>query len=207
MISRERTIEQSMRMFVAQGIKQVRMDDIAHQLGMSKRTLYELFKDKEELLDLAVTYYFDQYRAKSVKLAQQATNTLETLFLVTNNYLKNSGTIIRLINDLQQHYPKIHKRVIQHEQKLNRDDLYKMLEDGMEQGLFLKDLNIPLVITMLYYTTAAMTEHKQEILLKGISQRQIFMYLVSNFFRGISTIKGIELIDKYLEEMKAEKEK
>lgn len=51
MISKERTIEQSMRMFVAQGIRQVRMDDIAHQMGMSKRTLYELFSDKAELLD------------------------------------------------------------------------------------------------------------------------------------------------------------
>ncbi len=205
MISKERTIEQSMRMFVAQGVKQVRMDDIAHQLGMSKRTLYELFSDKEELLDLAITCYFDQYRARSAKISQQATNSLEALFLVTNYYLKNSAAIIRLINELQQYYPRIHKKVIQHEQKLNRENLYKMLEDGMTQGLFLPSLDINLVITMLYYTTAAMTEHRQEILLKGISQHQIFLYLISNFLRGISTIRGIELIDKYLSDLKEEK--
>lgn len=193
-----------MRMFVAQGIRQVRMDDIAHQMGMSKRTLYELFSDKAELLELAVTCYFDQYRTRSNKIAQSGSNTLESLFLVTNYYLKNSAAIIRLISDLQQFYPKIHKKIILREQQLNRDDLYKILEDGMDQGLFLKDMDIQLIITMLYYTTTAMTEHKQEILMKGVTQRQIFIYLISNFFRGIATVKGIEMIDKYIEDLKNE---
>lgn len=205
MISKERTIEQSMRMFIAQGVKQVRMDDIAHQLGMSKRTLYELFNDKEELLDLAIACYFEQYRNRSAKIRQQASNSLEALFLVTNYYLKNSAAIIRMINELQQYYPRIHKKIVQHEQKLNREDLYKLLENGVNEGLFLPTLDINLVITMLYYTTAAMTEHKQEILLKGISQRQIFMYLITNFFRGIATPKGIELIDNHLSNMNEEK--
>ena len=48
---KERIIDQAMQMFVAQGIKAVRMDDIARQLGVSKRTLYEEFGDKEQLLD------------------------------------------------------------------------------------------------------------------------------------------------------------
>ena len=47
MDQKERIIEQAMQMFVSQGIKSVRMDDIAQQLGVSKRTLYELFGDKE----------------------------------------------------------------------------------------------------------------------------------------------------------------
>ena len=52
---RERIIEHAMEMFATQGIKSVRMDDIASQLGMSKRTLYELFGDKEELLYLSIS--------------------------------------------------------------------------------------------------------------------------------------------------------
>ena len=50
MDQKERIIEQAMQMFVAQGIRSVRMDDIAQQLGVSKRALYELFGDKEGLL-------------------------------------------------------------------------------------------------------------------------------------------------------------
>lgn len=59
MSQKERIIEQTMRMLVAQGIKAVRMDDIAHQLSVSKRTLYELFGDKESLLYLAMVCYFE----------------------------------------------------------------------------------------------------------------------------------------------------
>ena len=50
MTPKERIVEQTMEMFVTQGIKSVRMDDIARQLSISKRTLYEMFGDKEELL-------------------------------------------------------------------------------------------------------------------------------------------------------------
>ena len=53
MDQKERIIEQAMHMFVSQGIKSVRMDDIAQQLGVSKRTLYELFGDKEGLLAIS----------------------------------------------------------------------------------------------------------------------------------------------------------
>ena len=51
---KDRIIEEAMRMFVQQGIKSVRMDDIARSLGVSKRTLYEQFGDKEELLALSI---------------------------------------------------------------------------------------------------------------------------------------------------------
>ena len=62
MTQKERSIEQATRMFVAQGIKSVRMDDIAQQTGVSKRTLYELFGDKEGLLFLSMSNYFEQNR-------------------------------------------------------------------------------------------------------------------------------------------------
>lgn len=57
-----RIIDQAMQMFVSQGIKSVRMDDIAQQLGVSKRTLYEMFGDKEGLLYLAMERYSERNR-------------------------------------------------------------------------------------------------------------------------------------------------
>ena len=59
MDQKERIIEQAMQMFVAQGIRSVRMDDIAQQLGVSKRALYELFGDKEGLLYLAMERFLE----------------------------------------------------------------------------------------------------------------------------------------------------
>lgn len=61
---KERIIDQAMQMFATQGIKSVRMDDIAQHLGVSKRTLYELFGDKEGLLYLAMERYFQRDRQR-----------------------------------------------------------------------------------------------------------------------------------------------
>lgn len=69
MDQKERIIEQAMQMFVTQGIKSVRMDDIAQQLGVSKRTLYELFGDKEGLLYLAMERFFESKRVERPKPA------------------------------------------------------------------------------------------------------------------------------------------
>lgn len=69
MDQKERIIEQAMHMFVSQGIKSVRMDDIAQQLGVSKRTLYELFGDKEGLLYLAMDRYFEKKRSSAPRCA------------------------------------------------------------------------------------------------------------------------------------------
>ena len=72
MDQKERIIEQAMHMFVSQGIKSVRMDDIAQQLGVSKRTLYELFGDKEGLLYLAMDRYFEKKRIERAAVCAHA---------------------------------------------------------------------------------------------------------------------------------------
>ena len=82
MDQKERIIEQAMHMFVSQGIKSVRMDDIAQQLGVSKRTLYELFGDKEGLLYLAMDRYFEKKRIERAAVCAHARNVLEAMFMV-----------------------------------------------------------------------------------------------------------------------------
>ena len=79
MDQKERIIEQAMHMFVSQGIKSVRMDDIAQQLGVSKRTLYELFGDKEGLLYLAMDRYFEKKRIERAAVCAHARNVLEAM--------------------------------------------------------------------------------------------------------------------------------
>ncbi len=79
MDQKERIIEQAMQMFVAQGIRSVRMDDIAQQLGVSKRALYELFGDKEGLLYLAMERFFECKRIERAAACAGARNVLEAM--------------------------------------------------------------------------------------------------------------------------------
>ena len=92
---KERIIDQAMHMFVSQGIKSVRMDDIAQQLGVSKRTLYEMFGDKEGLLYLAMERYSERNRQRWNELTADAHDVLEAMFMVLGEVMDNAEVLSR----------------------------------------------------------------------------------------------------------------
>ena len=192
MDQKERIIEQAMHMFVSQGIKSVRMDDIAQQLGVSKRTLYELFGDKEGLLYLAMDRYFEKKRIERAAACAHARNVLEAMFMVLGGVMDNAEVIQRLLNNLRKFYPAVHDKMTR------RRDLQEMLEKGIADGLFVDTINLDLAISVLYYTASAITVRKDLILPAGMTEREAFVQIISNFFRGISTTKGLLLVDDYL---------
>lgn len=102
---KERIIDQAMHMFVSQGIKSVRMDDIAQQLGVSKRTLYEMFGDKEGLLYLAMERYSERNRQRWNELTADAHDVLEAMFMVLGEVMDNAEVSRRMMDNLKKFYP------------------------------------------------------------------------------------------------------
>ena len=153
------------------------MDDIAQQLGVSKRTLYELFGDKEGLLYLAMDRYFEKKRIERAAVCAHARNVLEAMFMVLGGVMDNAEVIQRLLNNLRKFYPAVHDKMTREGTAKSRRDLQEMLEKGIADGLFVdKDLILP----------------------AGMTEREAFVQIISNFFRGISTTKGLLLVDDYL---------
>lgn len=198
MDQKERIIEQAMQMFVTQGIKSVRMDDIAQQLGVSKRTLYELFGDKEGLLYLAMDRYFEKTRLERAASCAHARNVLEAMFMVLGGVMDNAEVIQRLLSNLRKFYPSVYEKMTREGSAKSRRDLQDMLEKGIADGLFVDTINFDLAISVLYYTASAITVRKDLILPDGMTEREAFVQIISNFFRGIATAKGVQLIDDYL---------
>ena len=198
MDQKERIIEQAMQMFVTQGIKSVRMDDIAQQLGVSKRTLYELFGDKEVLLYLAMDRYFEKTRLERSASCADARNVLEAMFMVLGGVMDNAEVIQRLMNNLRKFYPAVYQKMASEGAAKSRRDLKEMLELGIADGLFVETFNLELAISLLYYTASAITVRKDLMLPEGMPEREAFVQIVSNFFRGISTAKGLQLVDDYV---------
>lgn len=198
MTPKERIVEQVMRMFVAQGIKSVRMDDIAQQLGVSKRTLYELFGDKEGLLYLAMLCYFEENRGRWKELCAGARNVLEEMFMVLGAVMDSSDTTARLMDNLKKFYPAVHDKLMREGSEKNRAEFRDKLERGIADGLFIDTINIDLAISVLYYTASALVTRRGLILPAEITDREAFVQIISTFFRGISTEQGMRLIDDYL---------
>ncbi|MFR0895000.1 MAG: TetR/AcrR family transcriptional regulator [Alistipes onderdonkii] len=109
---KERIIDQAMHMFVSQGIKSVRMDDIAQQLGVSKRTLYEMFGDKEGLLYLAMERYSERNRQRWNELTADAHDVLEAMFMVLGEVMDNAEVSRRMMDNLKKFYPAVHDKLM-----------------------------------------------------------------------------------------------
>ena len=176
-------VERTMRMFVSHGIRAVRMDDVAQQLGVSKRSLYELFGDKEGLLYQAMVRYFDDSRRRWAELSAGAGNVLEQLFMVLGDVMDRSEETGRLMDSLKRLYPAVHDKLMREGSVRNREELRAMLRQGIADGLFIGSIDIDLAISVLYYTASALVSRRDLLLPEGISERKAFVQIVSTFFR------------------------
>lgn len=174
-------VERTMRMFVSHGIRAVRMDDVAQQLGVSKRSLYELFGDKEGLLYQAMVRYFDDSRRRWAELSAGAGNVLEQLFMVLGDVMDRSEETGRLMDSLKRLYPAVHDKLMREGSVRNREELRAMLRQGIADGLFIGSIDIDLAISVLYYTASALVSRRDLLLPEGISERKAFVQIVSTF--------------------------
>ena len=207
MTQRERIIEQAARMFAEQGIKSIRMDDIAKELGVSKRTLYEMFEDKEELLYHSIR--FMQRRRMTTIEAKMKENrdTLAYLFESVSMMMDNKDLHRRISNNLRKFYPATFERVRKEAEEDSGKILYSLIEHYIDCGLIVPTVDIRLSVTILYYTaTTLVTTADNMSLPAGVSLEDALTYTIINFFRGIATIEGVRQIDEYFCRKKQQRE-
>ncbi|MDE5636432.1 MAG: TetR/AcrR family transcriptional regulator [Alistipes sp.] len=192
-------MEQAMRMFVAQGVKGVRMDDIAQQLGMSKRTLYEMFGDKEELLYLAVKRYMDIHFEEHDRITQGGGNVLESLFLLLNHVVDNTEESARLSTGMRRFYPAVHDRLLADGEERQHRCMAEMLRRGMDEKLFIDNIDIELAVITMHHLATVLGGTREMKIPDGMTANEAMLQIICTFFRGIATVQGIAMIDQYME--------
>ncbi|MDR2882179.1 MAG: TetR/AcrR family transcriptional regulator [Alistipes sp.] len=196
MSQQERILKEAADMFLDEGIKSVRMDDIAVRLGVSKRTLYEMFSDKSDLLEQSLGHYFIRKRGEMEARTRDAANIFEEIFLILAA-MKSDERRGVLIGNLKKFYPEIHRRIEEEAHKFSDREFDRLLDRGIQQGLLLPDMNKDLAMVTLTYTMTALFDQKHRLRRHdGVSLQMTFEYVIVNFFRGLSTHKGIEIIDE-----------
>jgi AcrR family transcriptional regulator len=196
MSQKERIIREAAAMFLDEGIKSVRMDDIATRLGVSKRTLYEMFGDKQDLLEQSLKYHFERSRDEMHERTREAANVFEEIFIMMDATKEGEHNKV-LIGSLKKFYPEMYRRLEEEAHRFSHREFDRLLDRGMEQGLFMPDMNKELAVLTLTFTMTALFDQKHRLApLRGnISVQMAFEYVIINFFRGLATHKGIETID------------
>lgn len=197
---RNNVIATASDMFRLIGVRNVTMDDIAHKLTMSKRTLYQLFSDKEELL-LACCKQHDECSLKEFEAMQQtASNVLEFLLIMFSNKIKElNETVPTFWQDICK-YPSVAAYINQKNQE-QKQAAVEFLQKGIEQGVFRKEVNFEIVVHQLFAGVDIMVHSE---FLEKFSQIELFFNTLIPYIRGCSTHKGIDMIDQFLGELASE---
>ena len=199
MIQREYIIERASEMFVANGIKSVRVDDIAHNLGMSKRTLYEMFGDKEELLYLCMLHFLDKQREEvNISTKDTTATILEIVLQGFLNMMQYTEVNHRIMNNLQKFYPNVFQRIHEESGEVGRTNLHNAIQKCVNEGFVDGRFNMNLAITVLYYTSMGVIARQDFPYPEGVSQHEAFRHIIICFFRGVATPKGLEVIDSFI---------
>ncbi len=197
-LQKAEVVSQARKIILDLGVKSLRMDDLAQLTRTSKRTLYEEFGDKEELLFEAVKYHFDTFFEENSKKAKRGENVLESILIIMGEIRKNSQTNWQLRSSLQKFYPNLLTRLNVDKAEARYRVIVSTIELGQRQGLIRREINISLTISVLNYIAMGITYNNTAISIpEGITSDQAFEEILLYVLRGISTTKGVEIIDLY----------
>jgi len=194
---KERITEEAALMFRKYGIKSVTMDMIAGQLGISKRTIYEVFNDKDELLAGVLKSMTVRQKDLIGRVLGESGNVIEAIFKllkIMGEHLQSMSPAFRL--DMEKYFNSIRKKTEEMDDPLYFRHNEELLRTGIKEGIFRKDLNIEMTNKCLFEVMRL--SHKEDIFhSEDIDKRFVFRNFYINYLRGISTPKGLELINYY----------
>jgi len=191
---RERIVETAMKAFAAHGIRAVKMDDIARQLGISKRTLYELYENKEAVLCEGVRSYHSKREQRMMALVQCGKSVIDIVLEAYRQRLEElRGTSPLFYDDLKK-YPSVLK-MLEDNKKRNHQRFVDFLHRGVEEGYFRGDLDYD-IVPLMFDAIGRYIMLRE--LYRQFDLEQVFKSLVFTSLRGICTAMGAKALDKGL---------
>ncbi len=191
---REKIPDVAMQLFTERGVNAVRMDDVAQTMGISKRTIYELYDKKENLLFEVVVKHFQLRMQRMEKAVSTCSNVMEILLEVYHMKVSDFKNTNPLFFTEMVRYPQLQQFLVE-QNNLLRDNSLAFIRRGVEEGYFRGDLNYQMAVLQF----DAMGQYIMEKeLYRQYSIEDIFRNLVFVSLRGLCTDKGIRAIDEMI---------
>ena len=186
-------------MFKSYGIKSVTMDDVARELGISKKTLYQYFKDKSELVGIILQREFEQKAKEFSEAMDNKPNAIEEVF----GYFKVQMELLvnhkpNFMYDLKKYYPMHFEEFNKRKHSRMLDSILKNLKRGKKEGLYRKDLNEEL-ITKMHIVRMESIMSSGLFSFEEIISPLFFSEAFKYHLFGIVSDKGREIVNKNID--------
>ena len=202
---KEDIVKRALNDFMEYGFKTFTMDDLANKMGMSKKTLYEYFPSKQDLVDACLDYALEMSCTNVTTFVQGEGSVIENVYRkqkkVQEVFNINSD---RPIWELQKYYPKTYERMESEFAKTDALFIDKLLEKGWQEGLFRKDINVNFY--KVFYTSV----QRLRSITHTFPEREFPFWetiytILEYFFRILVNEKGLKELERVLEEVKGKR--
>ncbi len=193
-------LQTSAKLFKKYGIRSISMDDIAKEMGMSKKTLYQYVENKPDLIEKLLSHHVDDSQACIVEDGE-GLNAIDILLRVSmkvSEEMKDFNPVVAF--DLEKFYPALYRSFV----SAKREHVYKHikenLDQGIKEGIYRSDIDADLVAKL--YVQKLRDVHDPEFLSSvEFSQEKVFQVMFENHIGGISNAEGIAYYERKMNEL------
>jgi TetR/AcrR family transcriptional regulator, cholesterol catabolism regulator len=199
---KDNIVLKSRNLFLKYGIKSVAMDDIARELGISKKTLYQHFETKNDLIKTVAEYNLANDIRMVTEIQATAKDAIDEMFLVARHVIDEIVQIQSptLIFDLQKYYPEMWQAFENFQNQQIANHIQQNIERGVKEGFYRPEANAT-IISRIYAGSSLCVIDEKMFPLKQFDKIKLFKEFFVYHIRGIATAKGLKLLEKRLESL------
>jgi AcrR family transcriptional regulator len=192
----ERIMDTAFGLFRQFGTRSITMDDIAERMGISKKTLYAHFTDKDDMVCQTIGRFINIVTEDCIEDRKKSKDAIDELFLVMDmldRRLRNMNPVIIL--DLQKFHSKAYQLFLDYRNNTLATMIRENMERGISEEVYRTDIDIKILTQ--YRIHACMICFQPEVFPGASDMNKVQKVLLENFLYGVASVKGYQLIEEY----------
>jgi AcrR family transcriptional regulator len=199
--TKDKILKGAETLFMKYGVRSISMDDIARHLSVSKKTLYQHFADKEDIVTIVTMSHMERAKAEFDEVRSRVSNAIEELAQISICLKKNMEEINpSLLFDLQKYHPRAWAAWQEYKVSCIYDSIQRNLKQGIEEGYYRPDMN-PEIISIVRMALVEIAFDDKTFPQHRFRLTDVQMQIFDHFVYGIVTEKGRKLYQKYKENL------
>jgi hypothetical protein len=193
----DRILNKARELMFQTGVKHVTMDDLANQLGISKKTIYQYYTDKDALVSSVVENELVNHALFCNQSVQAADNAVHEIFLLMAVIQEMFNRMNPLaLFEIEKYYPLAFDKIKKHKDDYIFSMIRANLEKGMKEGLYRKDVDVN-ILSQYRLETSLIPFNIQVFPPNKFDMLKVNLQIIEHFVYGVATIEGHRLMDTY----------
>jgi AcrR family transcriptional regulator len=193
----DRILNKARELMFQTGVKHVTMDDLANQLGISKKTIYQYFKDKDALVSSVVEFELANHALLCNQSTQAADNAVHEIFLLMSVIQEMFNRMNPLaLFEIEKYYPLAFEKIKNHKDDYIFSMISANLEKGISEGLYRKDVDVT-ILSKYRLETSLIPFNIHIFHPSKFDMLKVNLQIIEHFVYGVATLEGHKLMDTY----------